>query len=263
MDKKDLEELEKWKKQKMNYVETYGIDIFHKKKKTKKAKIAERLFKLTYKIAKTLLIILAFLIIILTFAILFWYYNYIYERLHAQPIKVLSGMYNKHIETVSSNTDEDGNGSYKLTVKENSEIIFNVFVNWSEMQEDYSDQCQKYYFNKWQNSEKSKLITEETYNENGILTYSQYIEVQTEEEVQNAVNLLYAFIESTENMFFPDWNLYLKVENQRIYPFYSTNYTKEQALEYSKEQFNKIMSNLGEVQKESEELQNIENSISF
>ena len=58
-------------------------------------------------------------------------------------------MYNKHIETVSSNTDEDGNGSYKLTVKENPEIIFNVFVNWSEMQEDYSDQCQKYYFNKW------------------------------------------------------------------------------------------------------------------
>ena len=26
MDKKDLEEIEKWKKQKMNYVETYGVD---------------------------------------------------------------------------------------------------------------------------------------------------------------------------------------------------------------------------------------------
>ena len=38
MDKKDLEELEDWKRKQMNYVETYGIDIFKPKKHSKTVK---------------------------------------------------------------------------------------------------------------------------------------------------------------------------------------------------------------------------------
>ena len=39
MDKKDEQELKEWKKKNLNYIETYGIDIYkngNKKKKTEK-----------------------------------------------------------------------------------------------------------------------------------------------------------------------------------------------------------------------------------
>ena len=92
MDKKDLEEIEKWKKQKMNYVETYGVDIFHEKKKKKSVKIFEKLFNFLYRIVKTILIILIFVIIIVTITGIVMYYNYIDSKLHVDPVETISNM---------------------------------------------------------------------------------------------------------------------------------------------------------------------------
>ena len=47
MDKKDEEEIKKWQSQNMNYIETYGVDIFKTKKQSK---IATKLFNLFNKI---------------------------------------------------------------------------------------------------------------------------------------------------------------------------------------------------------------------
>ena len=173
MDKKDLEELENWKKQKMNYVETYGVDIFNEKEKKRGRRILEKLFKLLYGIAKAILIILIFVIIIGTFAVLFMKYQEIENKLHVDPVETISLMYNKNVKVVSRDIDEDKNGTYILTTKENEEIRFYAVVNWNSLTQDYSDRCQKYYYEKWQNDNKNLIEISEYINDNKILEYEQ------------------------------------------------------------------------------------------
>lgn len=221
MDKKDLEEIEKWKRQKMNHVETYGVDIFNEKKKnsSKLSKTLNKLFNLMYRIAKALLIILIFVIIIGTFLLLVWYYEDLYNKMHIDPVSTLSGMYRKNVEVVSANIDDNKNGKYILTTKENPDVQFTAIVNWESMREDYSDRTQKYYYEKWTNENKDKLETKEIYDENGdILIYEQYIEIKDKNEIESSINLINDFIKYAGEMYSPDWELYYLVSGQRIYP---------------------------------------------
>lgn len=242
MDKEDLEKIEKWKKQKMNYVETYGVDIFNEKEKNKEQKILEKSWNLFYRIAKITLIILCFIIVIGTFIGLYLYYDDLDKKLHVDPIETISGMYNKHVQVISKNVDKDRNGTYILTIEENRDIKFNAIVNWNSMKDDYSEQCQKYYYNKWQHKDKEKLITEED-NEDGILIFNQYVIINDYSQIEESINLMYDFIASAGEIFFPDWNLYLLIDNSHIYPFSSLNVDKESALKYSQEAFNNIKEN--------------------
>lgn len=233
MDKKDLEEIENWKKQRMNHVETYGVDIFreNKEEKSKVSKMLDKIFNLLYRIAKILLIILIFVIIIGTFVLLIWYYSTIYNKMHVDPVSTLSGMYGKNVEIVSSNIDRNKNGKYILTTKENPEIQFTAIVNWESMREDYSDRCQKYYYERWTNPNKYKLITEERYDENGdILVFIQYIEIKEKDEIEEKINLIDSFVNFAGDMFEPDWELYWVINGKRIYPFDIRNLSKEQAI---------------------------------
>lgn len=245
MDKKDLEELEKWKKQKMNYIETYGVDIFHEKKKKKSTKVLEKLFNFLYKVAKAILIILIFVIIIVTITGLILYYQYIDSKLHVDPVETISNMYNKNVKIVSKNIDEDRNGTYILTTKENPDIEFNAYVQWNSLKQDYSDRCHKYYYEKWQNEDKGMLKTSEYTEENNILTYEQYIEIENNEQLEKAVNLIYELKEFAGKDFFPDWNIYIIAENQRMYLFNSANLTREEILKRMQEMYNRVLN--GEV----------------
>lgn len=246
MDKKDLEEINKWKKQKMNYIETYGVDIFNEKEKKRGRRILEKLFKLLYGIAKAILIILIFVIIIGTFAVLFMKYQEIENKLHVDPVETISLMYNKNVKVVSRDIDEDKNGTYILTTKENEEIRFYAVVNWNSLTQDYSDRCQKYYYEKWQNDNKNLINVSEYINDNKILEYEQYIKIDKYEQIEEAVSLLCEFKEFAGKDFFPDWNIYLIVNNQRMYPFTSLNENKENVIKKMQEMYNKIIS--GEIE---------------
>ena len=231
MDKKDLEEIEKWKRQKMNYVETYGVDIFNENKKKKESKFLNKLFNLMYRIAKTLLIILVFVIIIGTFILLVWYYKSIHDKIHIDPVSTISGMYNKNVEIVSLSLDDNKNGKYILTTKENPNVQFTAIVNWESMREDYSDRCQKYCFEKWTNENKNKIITKEEYDENGdILVYTQYIEIKEKGEIESSIDIINDFINFAGEIFEPDWELYWIVNNQRIYPFDIKDLSKQELI---------------------------------
>ena len=241
MDKKDLEELENWKKQKMNYVETYGVDIFNEKKKKKSTKVLEKLFNFLYKIAKAILIILIFVIIIVTITGLVLYYQYIDSKLHVDPVETVSNMYNKHVEIIEKNVDEDRNGDYILTTKENSNIRFNAHVEWRSLAEDYADRCHKYYYEKWENKNKGMLKTIEEIGKNNILKYEQYIEIENHEQLENAVNLIYDLKVSAGENFAPDWNIYIIAENQKMYLFNSANYSREETLKRMQEMYNRVL----------------------
>ncbi len=236
MDKKDKEELEEWKNKSINYIDTYGIDIFAPKKNTK---ITSRLFKLLYRITKIVLIMFAIAIVVLTFIILSMKWKECYSQVHIDPVETLSNMYNKNVKVKHKLLDENRNGKYILTVKQNKEIHFNAIVEWTSMKNDYSDRCQKYYFDKWENENKEKIIVKESYEDN-LLIYSQFIDIKDEKEIENAVKLIYEFIKFAGDFYFPDWDIYLNTAKGKIYPFNSININMQESIDNAKRMYVEI-----------------------
>lgn len=241
MDKKDLEEIENWKRNKMNYVETYGVDIFHEKKKSKPKKIAEKAINIIYKTVKVMLIIICIFIVVVTVGLIYGKWKYIYDHVHINPQDTIESMYDVKLKVLSKNLDENDNGEYKFTVKDKPEIEFTAIVEWASMTEDYSDNCQRYYFNNWENPEKSLFHTIENYTNEGMLKYEQYIEITSKEEIEDKVKLMYDFVEFAGEDFAPDWGLYLKIgENKRIYPFAYYEVNLNQSLENANKEYDSM-----------------------
>lgn len=241
MDKKDLEELNEWKEKNLNYIETYGVDIYKKDNKNRKA---EKVIRAIIKIVKAILIIFCIFIIIGTIAILVYRWNIIYDSVHINPKETLEGMYKIKLVEVSKNIDSHQNGSYIFELKDNPEIKFNVLVEWSEMNEDYADNCQKYYFEQWKNANKNNIQTNIAYYENIILKYEQFIQITDENEIEDAVKLMYDLVEFAGDRFSPDWELYLKAnENNRIYPFDYYNIDLEKSINMAKSEYENLTKN--------------------
>ena len=241
MDKKDLEELKEWKEKNLNYIETYGVDIYKKGNKKKKT---EKVINAFNKIVKAILIIFCILIIIFSGALLVYRWNIIYESVHINPKETLEGMYKIKLVEVSKNIDSHQNGSYIFELKDNSEIKFNVLVEWASMNEDYADNCQKYYFERWENTNKNNIQTNIAYYEDIILKYNQYIQIKDETEIEDAVKLMYDLVEFAGDKFSPDWELYLRFgENIRIYPFAYYNVELEKSINIAKSEYEKLIKN--------------------
>ena len=94
MDKKDLEELKEWKEKNVNYIETYGVDIY--KKDNKKSKI-ENIIKIINKIVKILLIVFCILIIIGTGALLVYRWKIVYDLVQSYPQGTFDEMFNVNL----------------------------------------------------------------------------------------------------------------------------------------------------------------------
>lgn len=241
MDKKDEQELKEWKEKNLNYIETYGVDIY---KKGKQKKNTEKIINAINKFVKVILIIFCILIIIGTGALLVYRWNIIYDSIHIDPKETLEGMYKINITEVSKNIDSYQNGSYIFELADNPEIKFNAIVEWASMNEDYADNCQKYYFDHWQNSNKNLIQTNIKYFKDVILKYEQYIQITDEAEIENSVKLLYDLVKSAENKFSPDWELYLKIgENTRIYPFDYYNINLEKSINIAKSEYENLVKN--------------------
>lgn len=252
MDKKDEEEIKKWQSQNMNYIETYGVDIFKTKKQSK---IATKLFNLFNKITKALLIIFAIFIVVFMGWLLISKWAYIESQVHIDPVKTIKQMYNQKIKVISKDLDENRNGKYILQTKESPEIEFMAITEWTTMKNDYSDRCQKYYFDRWKDENKNKIITEERY-EDGLLKYNQYIEVSDYEQIEENIKIIYKFIQYASENFFPDWEVSLKTPKGNIYPFDRLNMKLEDAINTAKKDYLRI-----QVQEKKEEKNNYEDVI--
>lgn len=90
MDKKDEEELREWKEKNLNYVETYGVDIYDENKKgketTKKIEIAN-------KIIKIILIIFAVLIIVGIAVLLVYRWKIVHDIVNGDIADPLTNVY--------------------------------------------------------------------------------------------------------------------------------------------------------------------------
>lgn len=241
MDKKDEQELKEWKEKNLNYIETYGVDIYKKGNKKKKT---EKIINAINKIIKVILIIFCIIIIIALGALLVYRWNIIYDSVHIDPKETLEGMYRIKLAEVSKNIDSHQNGLYIFELKDNPEIKFNVIVEWASMNEDYADNCQKYYFEHWKNQNKNLLQTNITYYKDVILKYEQYIEIEDETEIEDAVKLMYDLVKFAGSKVSPDWELYLKAnENTRIYPFTYYNIDLEKSINIAKSEYENLRKN--------------------
>lgn len=94
MDKKDEEELREWKEKNLNYVETYGVDIYDENRKgketTKKIEIAN-------KIIKIILIIFAVLIIVGIAVLLVYRWKIVHDIVNGDIADPLTNVYNMDI----------------------------------------------------------------------------------------------------------------------------------------------------------------------
>lgn len=256
MDKKDEQELKEWKEKNLNYIENYGVDIYEKGKKKKNS---EKIINFINKIIKIILIIFAIAVAVFIVWLLLYRWQIVYDKVHIDPKETIEVMYDTKINEVSKNLDSNSNGSYVYEIKNNPEIKFNVIVKWASMNEDYADNCQKYFYEHWQNTNKDIIQTNISYYEDAILKYEQYVQIENEDEIENAVKIMYDFISSAENYFSPDWNLYLKLnDGYRIYPFDYYNIDLNTSINKAKAEYLKRLenNNLNEIKDDSTQFLN-------
>ena len=100
------------------------------------------------------------------------------------------------LESISKNVDDKGNGTYIFQSKKIPEIEVHVIrYTRNTWNDDLTSRVIKYFFEKWENPDKNLFKVEEEYNENGLLYYDLYIDVETYEDFEYALDLIIDFLE--------------------------------------------------------------------
>ena len=156
----------------------------------------------------------------------------------------IENLYKVKTEIVDKNLDKNGSGTYKLETKGKDNIRFTVIKQGTMLKDDFSDNCQKYYFDLWDSPKKELFTVNETYN-GEILNYETYIEVNNEDEIEEGVEALSDLTEFCGNQdFYQTWNIYLKIGEKRIYPYMQSGLSREEIVNKTLEEFNEINSNM-------------------
>lgn len=207
-----------------------GLDIddykdISKNKGVKGAKIVTKGMDISFKIIFTAIV----LFFIFSLAYVYFWARPAFETLDVDLEGTISGMHQIQLITVSKETDKKGNGSYVFAVKGREDIQFYATKKYGKMTENYDAECMKYYFDRWNSEAKKKFKFEED-TSNELPYYNVYIEISDYKDVETAVKDIYEFTISTEGRFSPSWNIYIKHGEFRIYPFYKTSITLEEAI---------------------------------
>lgn len=91
-------------------------------------------------------------------------------------------MYNIKLKIISQDIDEKENGTYKFEFEENNEIKFTAIKKLDNLIQDFFDNYHKYYFDKWESTNKEKFIQKNISNE--ILDYTIYLVINSYEDIE-------------------------------------------------------------------------------
>ena len=237
MDKKnDWEELEQWnelrEEERKNRFGEYP-EGFQKNKKI------DRLAK---SMDITIKVIRGIFFAIIALALLAYILYMVDQKVDVEG--TIENLYKVKTEIVDKNLDKNGSGTYKLETKGKDNIRFTVIKQGTMLKDDFSDNCQKYYFDLW-NSPKKELFTVNENYDGEILNYETYIEVNNEDEIEKGVEALSDLTEFCGNQdFYQTWNIYLCVKGKRIYPYMQSGLSREEIVNKTLEKFNEINSNM-------------------
>ncbi len=237
----DWKELEEWNNShKAEEKQIYGVNF--QDIKVKKVKWIDRTSK-SIKIVGIIFITLTILLgIAFVCSFLYIAYSRIKPQIDIDFEENIEKMYGIKVKVISQNVDPNGNGAYKLQLESNNKIQFTAVKNWGNYSDDYIDVWHKYYFNSW-NSEDKKLFTVEENIDNNLLQYKTYIKISNYDELLRGTEAICNFSDFCNQNTFAGWDVFLKFNDKRIYPYMSTSTTKEQAIENAKELFKKFQNN--------------------
>lgn len=152
----------------------------------------------------------------------------------------IENLYRVKTEIVDKNLDKNGSGTYKLETKGEDNIRFTVVKSGKNLRDDFSDNCQKYYFDLWDSPKKELFSVNETYD-GEILNYETYIEVNNEDEIKEGIEALSDLTEFCGNQdFYQTWNIYLSVKGKRIYPYMQSGLSREEVFSQALEKYYEI-----------------------
>lgn len=241
--KEDWEELERWQENaKQKQKERFKLDFseIDKNKEHKRINTIVNVLKITGKTIKAGEIA----IVIIVIAIVLFIFNLIISNLNSKinvdPEKTIESMYHTKVDLVSKDVDDKENGKYIFKVSDNDEIQFTAIRKYGSLSEDYTDNCHKYYFNKWENEAKSIFVVNE--NKIGdILEYDTYIEINTAEDLDKSMSIINDFVNYCGSNFSASWRVYLKKGDYTIYPYQQDGITQQEARENAEKIFRNIV----------------------
>ena len=242
--KEDWEELERWNESRIeSQKEKFGIEYdkynnLNTKEQRKKIDKVVKGLNITGKALKIFAILIFTIAIFLVLLIVYINVSNLKERTDVSVVKVIENMYNIKIKLISQDIDGKGNEVYKFELEENNEIKFTAIKNFGNLTEDFLDQSQKYYFDKWNSPNKEYFIVEENITD-GILDYDTYLIINNYEDIEKNVNMINEFVDFCRTKFYPSWQIYLKKEKSRIYPYNHSGMSKEDAMNNAKDLYNK------------------------
>lgn len=245
--KKDWEELEKWNESRLEtQKEKFGIeynkynDINTKEQRNKVNKVVKYL-NVTGKTLKLFAIIIFTVAILLVLLNVYVNLSNFHERTNVSVVDTIENKYNVKIKIISQDLDEKENGIYKFELEENNEVHFTAIKNFGSLTEDFLDNYHKYCFDKWNSPNKEYFIVEENIID-GILDYDTHLIINNYEDIEKSVNIINEFVDFCGTKFYPSWQVYLKKENSRIYPYDHNGMSKEDAMINAKNLYNKYFS---------------------
>lgn len=245
MDKDEIKKLEEWQKEKeILEKERYGYSTselinMSKKINNKKNKTIHKVGIITSKILKIILIIIALIVIGIIFIYVKMNFDNMKNRVNIDTVDAIQSMYNIKVKVLNKEVDEDGNGKYYLKAKDNN-INFTAVKSFGNLNEDYSAQCLKYYFNLWDSEEKKDFkVTQKVEDE--ILKYEIYID--NFNNIDSATKAILSFKDFCGNEFKLYWNIYILTNNQRIYPFHNSNQSDDEVIQATKEEYDNLLKN--------------------
>ena len=162
-------------------------------------------------------------------------------------LKELKRNYGKKFTIVSEELiDDSDNGLYKVSPKDNKDVVFNVVKHFGEIQEDYGKISVKTIIDKWDNIEIKNAMTIEEgiekdrfFDKYPIYTkYDIYIDIKEYSQIEDATRKLYEIKQYIEE----NVGKYLVYPRLRINEYWSTvyyekDYSVEQYIKYEKYEY--------------------------
>lgn len=242
--KKDWEELERWNENRIeSQKEKFGIEYdkynnFETKVQMEKIDKVVKGLNITGKSLKIFAILIFAVVIFLLLFSVYINFSSLKERTNVSVVGTIENMYNIKIKSISQDTDDKENGTYRFELAENNEIKFTAIKNSGNLAEDFLDNYHKYLFDKWNSPNKKYFIVEENITD-GILNYDTHLIVNNYDDVEKAVNIINEFVDFCGTKFYPSWQLYLQKDDRRIYPYDHSGMSKEDAMSNAKYLYNK------------------------
>lgn len=200
----------------------------------------KKIDKVTKGMNITIKVIRGIFFAVIALALLVYIFYVVGQKANADPVGKIEDLYKVQAKVISKNIDKNSAGTYKLELKDNEDIKFTIIKQGTLLNDDFSDNCQKYYFNVWDSSKKELFTENETYN-GELLNYETYIEINNEEELKEGIDAIRDFVEFCGNQnFYQTWNIYLKIDEKRIYPYMQSGVSREEIFNQALEKFYEI-----------------------